>query len=103
MKHFCKFNPFDANTLQAPMLGMQTVSADCLHCGRQTVFPVPREFVDWQQVAERYRTAWEKTLQRFDRIMKDVDIMHQENPAAEYLANEWKLILQDVDQMLGDT
>lgn len=101
MKHFCKFKPFDENTLEVPSLGMQTVSTSCFHCKRQTVFPVPTEFTDWREVAEHYRKGWEDTLKRFDKMMKDVDIMHQENPAAEYLMNEWKLILGDVDDMLG--
>lgn len=94
-KMFLSPNPggFDS----VPKLGMQIAEVDCYHCGRKTRIPVRPEWVNWEQVAEKYRQGYEKMMLGFDQIIKDVDVMHSgPNPILEHIDNSWKILLADL-------
>jgi len=101
MKHFQKFQPFNEESLEIPRLGMQIVETNCFHCHQLTRHPVPATFVDWEVVAEKYRQGYEDLVKRFDRIIKDLDVMHGSNPIMDYVANEWKMVLGDIKSDFG--
>lgn len=82
--------------MQIPTASIQVVSAPCYHCGHITRFPVPQEYIDWKLIAEQYRGQLEKMTNRFDQIVKDIDVMQSgPNPVREYLDNEWKILLDE--------
>jgi rRNA maturation protein Nop10 len=100
MKHCDKFeNPLSAIP-SVPKLSMQVVDMPCHHCGRITRVPVPHTYVDWEKVAESYRKRLEETWQCFDQMSRDVEAMHGENPAAEYMANRLRFALMDLRKKL---
>lgn len=102
MKHYDKFdNPISA-VPSVPRLSMQVVDMPCYHCGRTTRVPVPHTYIDWEKVAESYRKRLEETWQRFDQMGRDVEVMHGENPAAEYIANQLRFALMELRKKLDD-
>lgn len=102
MKHYDKFDtPFSAAP-SVPKLSMQVVEAECFHCGRITRLPVPRTCIDWEKTAESYRKRLEETWMRFDQMSHDVMVMHGENPAAHYMANELRLLIIKLREKLDD-
>jgi rRNA maturation protein Nop10 len=96
--HDTKYNPLSAsNTNAIPHASMQIASTRCFHCGQVTRFPVPSEFMDWKIVAEEYRAQLEKMVNRFDRIVKDIDVMQpDDNPVRQYLSNEWAALAEEI-------
>ena len=96
--HDTKYNPLSASNLtEIPACSFQIVKADCFHCGRETRFPVPPSFIDYEIVAEEYRQQLQKAVNRFDQIVRDIDVMHAgPNPVREYLDNEWKMLLLEI-------
>ena len=100
MKHKTIFaTPFlNEETLEfAPVIG-QRVHCTCVHCDKDMVIPVPNEYVDWEDVANLYKRKGESLVKNFDRIVKDIDVMYQDNPIREYLLNEWKAIFNDFNK-----
>lgn len=102
MKHYEKFHDWLSPEPCVPKLLTQTVDMDCHHCGRITRIPVPRAYTDWEKVAESYRKRLEETWQRFEQMSRDVEIMHGENPAAEYVANQLRFSLLELRRKLDD-
>lgn len=92
--HDSKYNPLDASNLNAiPTCAFQFAEADCHHCGCKMRFPVPASFIDYQIVAEDYRRQLEKMVNRFDKIVRDIDVMQpDDNPVRQYLSNEWAML-----------
>lgn len=97
MKHYDKMMLLPPGAEAVPKLGMQIAEIQCFHCGKMTRVPVKREYVDWEQIAEKYRQGYEKMMQRFGQIVSDVNVMHAgPNPVLEYIENEWKVLLDDL-------
>lgn len=96
MKYYEKFDVF-SNPEIIPSLKMQIAEAECYHCGRVTRFPVQTEHVDWERIAEKYRTLLEDYIRETNRMISDIDVMHDNNPAADYLVNKWKFLLSDLE------
>jgi len=102
MQHYDKFdNPLSAIPT-VPKVSMQIVNMDCYHCGMVTRIPVPPAFVDWEKIAESYRKRLEETWLRFEQMSRDVEVMHGENPAAEYMANQLRFALLELRKRLDD-
>lgn len=100
MKIHTKFQigpPIDENGFIMPLPEMQIAEFDCHHCGSKMRVPVQEEYTDWKEVAEHYREAVGTLIRDFDQMLKDIEVMHQENPVAHYLVNEWKATLKDFD------
>jgi len=100
MKHKTIFaNPFlNENTLEFASVIGQRVHCTCVHCNKDMVIPVPNEYVDWEDVANLYKKRGEQLVKSFDRIVKDIDVMYQDNPIREYILNEWKAIFNDFNK-----
>ena len=101
MIHYDKFE-LSGDTLSIPRLSMQVLEVPCFHCGCTTRCPVPTAYVDWETIAESYRKLLEDTMRDFDQMSSDVEIMHGENPAAEYVANRLRMIVLEVQRKLHD-
>jgi hypothetical protein len=102
MKHYDKFdNPFSVNQY-VPKVSMQVLDMPCYHCGRTTRIPVPSTYIDWETVAESYRLRLQETWTKFDQMSRDVEIMHGENPAAQYMANQLRFVLLELKKKLDD-
>jgi hypothetical protein len=95
MKHYDKFAVIFSPAPSVPKLSMQVAEMNCYHCGKVTRVPVPATYIDWQTTAESYRKRLEEMCQRFDQMSRDVEVMHGENPVAEYMANQLRFIMME--------
>lgn len=102
MKHYDKFNVTLSAAPFAPELSMQVVELRCFHCERTTRVPVPKTYTDWEKVAESYRLRLNETWAAFEQMSRDVEVMHGENPAAEYMANKLRFALLELRKKLDD-
>jgi hypothetical protein len=102
MKHYDKFeDPFSTGPI-VPKVSMQVVEMPCYHCGRTTRLPVPTTCIDWEKIAESYRKRLEEMRQSYDQMSRDVEVLHVENPAAEYMANQLRFILFELKSTFND-
>src|SRR5690348_14978985 len=81
----------------------KTMTVDCLHCGRKIEFFVPSDFVDWESIAGEYMEMHQKTLERFNQMMTDMDAIYgTDNPAATYFRNKILMIKLDIEKDIRD-
>jgi len=102
MKHYDKFNNPLCISNTVPTLGMQVAETQCFHCGKTIRFPVPAAYVDWEKIAESYRKRLEETLQDFSQMSNDVELIHGENPAAQYVTNRLRMIVIEIQNKIQD-
>lgn len=98
---FYKYSPhllrFETEPV-VPMFRDSVVDVQCCYCHRITRCEVKPEYADYQSLAECYRRYAEKITLRYDRIAKDTEALHGENPAAIYFSNEIKAMLADMQK-----
>ena len=95
MKYHNKFIIIDPDSEEIPSLGLQTVDLQCPCCDRRIVVPVMPEFTDWKSVADEYKGLAQMQFDRFNQIMKDLEVMHPHNPVVKYFENEMKAVFKD--------
>ncbi len=96
MKHYTQMDWSMTGPSPGIYLKRQTVESRCYHCGKTTVFPVPETCIDWEKIANHYKAELLHLYTKFDRIGKDVEVLHGENPAAQYQSNEIQIMLADL-------
>jgi len=103
MKFYDKhYNPFSTTIETEPRPFMQVAEAQCYHCGKITRFPVKPEFIDWQRIAESYELRLKELMADWDQMNRDVEVLHGENPAAQYIRNRIMAAIQDVMDRMND-
>lgn len=85
---------YSANPQEITKLGMQVEQVRCFHCGEVTRVAVKEDVTDWKAVAESYRQALQSQADGFDRIVRDVSVMHGQNPILDYIENEFEALRQ---------
>ena len=102
MKFYDKYShPFAPNA-EMPRVSMQIAEAQCFHCGKTTRFPVKPEYIDWQRIAESYGLQLKQLMADFDQMNRDVEVLHGDNPAAQYVCNRLAAAIQGVMDRMND-
>ena len=87
-------NKFDPEDMQFSM-PIRRWHHDCPHCNKLVVSALPDE-AGHRAEAEYYREKCEKLARHFDQLVKDVSVLHGENPIINFIQNKWKFILNDL-------
>jgi hypothetical protein len=102
-RHYNQYLLSAAHSKLVPQFTLQTVEVPCCHCGQHTRIAVREDCIDWKTVADDYRSAMEHMTERMERMILDIDAMQTwPNPVREYLANEWRILLQQVARRMMD-
>lgn len=65
-------------------------------------FPVRPEFIDWERIARSYEKRLKEIMTDFEQMNRDVEVLHSENPVAQYMCNRLRLIVEDVMNRIDD-
>lgn len=80
-----------------PTLDGMTATFTCPRCKHRVDAPVHPDYIDYEEVAETYKRNYREVFRKLDQMIKDIDVMHPDNPIAHYIQNEWKAILGDFE------
>lgn len=101
MKFYDKhFKPFSSTTEIGPI--MQVAATECFHCGKTIRFPVRPEFIDWERIARSYEKRLKEIMADFEQMNRDVEVLHGENPVAQYMCNRLHLMVEDIMNRMDD-
>jgi hypothetical protein len=106
MKHYSSIHnifsidpPNPADTFKM-MTQMERVS--CFHCGQVAYIPVRTEYIDWENVAEMYRTQINKMISDQSEIMAEMELLYgADNPAAVHYRNKWAMLILEINRHFG--
>ncbi len=83
-------------------LTIQTERVRCHRCHEITVVAVKPEYIDWQKVAEEYRTQLQRLVNEHSQMMDEMELIYgPDNPAANYYRNKWRMLWLEVQTHFG--
>ena len=89
-------NHFDPDELRFSM-PIKRFHHECPHCNKLVVSAVPED-AQVREEAEYYREKCEKLAREFDQLVKDVSVLHGQNPIIEFIQNKWMFILKNLNK-----
>ena len=94
-----KFNLFNPDSCEFPTAGMEILETECYHCGAKTRHSVDADLIDYKKVAEDYKEAGESIMKEVDRMIKDINVMHPENPVLDYINNRRETMIDELKKL----
>lgn len=100
MKQYAKlhYEPV-ADPFKLPMPQYAILDCQCIRCGATTRVPVPAEFMDWEQVADIYREAYEAMGRNVHKLFDEAGQVF-DAPLQEWLAAKQAHLMMQLEELL---